>query len=60
MDLKKKTSCKKRERTTITIFYETKKKKKKDKNNYRHTPIYILFTTRNQFLRSHEQQSTTI
>lgn len=58
MDLKKKKSYKKHERTTI--FHETKKKKKKDKNNYRHTPIYILFTTRNQFLRSHEQQSTTI
>lgn len=58
MDLKKKKSYKKHERTTI--FHETKKKKKKDKNNFRHTPIYILFTTRNQFLRSHEQQSTTI
>lgn len=58
MDLKKKKKL--QETRTYNYISRNEKKKKKDKNNYRHTPIYILFTTRNQFLRSHEQQSTTI
>lgn len=58
MDLKKKNKL--QETRTYNYISRNEKKKKKDKNNFRHTPIYILFTTRNQFLRSHEQQSTTI